>query len=246
MIPLLKPSGIAITDNDKGGIAKSFFALVCAHCLISAGLPWIGIDGDRRNAHLFRFHGPAPQVRRMPLQTEEQWDEMIDTIERDVPIDSVVLIDCPAGAGHMMEVCGPKLKAFAAHQGRPFIRLCALDDEDDVLLALNRTRHLGFETVIAGLSGLFAPSAEAFDLWRKPMRGGLSMRDEVLAAGGLEIYIPRLRASVHSQLWRANLPFHRAGELDMSWTETHALSEWIEEIEIAFAPVLARITGDVR
>jgi hypothetical protein len=160
-----------------------------------------------------------------------------------VALGTVVLIDCPAGAGHMMEVCGPRLKAFAAHQHRPFVRLCALDEEDDVLLALNRTRGLGFDHVVACLNGRFATSPEAFELWRRPMSNAPSLRDQVLGAGGLEIYIPSLRASVRSQLRRANLPFHRTGELDLSWSETRSLDDWLEQVEAAFAPVIARIQG---
>lgn len=239
------PGAILINDGDKGGVGKSFGDLVAAHGLIAAGLPWVGIDADMRNAHLYRFHG-GDRVRRLPLQTEEQWDQLIDTIERDVPLDHVVLIDTPAGAGHMMERCGPRLKAFAAHQGRPFLRLFALDEEDDVLLALARTRGLGFDHVVACLNGRFGASPEAFELWRRPMPGAPSLRDQVLAAGGLELYIPALRASVRSQLRRANLPFHRAGELALSWSETRSLTDWVEQVEAAFAPVLARIAGGVK
>ena len=236
---------IVIVDGDKGGLGKSFTGLVFTYCLISTGLPWNGFDGDPRNAHLFRFHG-AKQVRRLPLQSPDQWDHLIDVIEREVPLDHVIVIDCPAGAGHMMEVCGPKLKAFAAYQGRPFLRLCALDEEDDVLLALNRTRSLGFDHVIACLNGRFAPSPEAFELWRQPLANGISLREEVLNAGGLEVYIPVLRATVRSQLRRANLPFHRSDELKLSWSETRSLHDWLEQVEAEFAPVIARITGGLR
>lgn len=239
----ISPGGIIATDNDKGGVGKSFTGLCLAHCLTIAGFAWVGIDGDRRNAHLHRFHGPGPKVRRLPLDTVEHWDQMIDTIERDVPLDTVVLIDCPAGAGHMMEVCGPRLKAFAAHQGRPFMRLCAMDEEDDVLLALNRTRSLGFDHVVACLNGRFAPSPEAFELWRKPMPTAPSLREQVLNAGGIELYIPPLRASVRSQLRRANLPFHRGNEANLSWSETQSLANWLYQVETAFAPVIARLTG---
>lgn len=236
---------IAICDGDKGGLGKSFTGLVFAHWLISAGLAWNGFDGDPRNAHLFRFHG-ANQVRRLPLQSSDQWDHLIDVIEREVPLDHVVVIDCPAGAGHMMEICGPKLKAFAAYQGRPFLRLCALDEEDDVLLALNRTRSLGFDHVIACLNGRFAPSPGAFELWREPLVNGTSLRDQVLNAGGLEVYIPALRATVRSQLRRSNLPFHRSDELNLSWSETRSLEDWLEQVKAQFAPVINRITGGLR
>ena len=70
-----------------------------------------------------------------------------------------------------------------------------------------------------------------------------SLREQVLNAGGIELYIPPLRATVRSQLRRANLPFHRGNEASLSWSETQSLANWLYQVETAFAPVIARLTG---
>jgi hypothetical protein len=59
----ISPGGIIATDNDKGGVGKSFTGLCLAHCLTSAGFTWVGIDGDRRNAHLHRSRSGGRAAR---------------------------------------------------------------------------------------------------------------------------------------------------------------------------------------
>lgn len=48
---------------------------------------------------------------------------------------------------------------------------------------------------------------------------------------------------MRSQLRRANLPFHRGNEANLSWSETQSLANWLYQVETAFAPVIARLTG---
>lgn len=234
---------IVATDGDKGGVGKSFTGRTLAHCMHHWGVPWLGVDGDPRNAHLARYYGATASVARMPLRQASDWDQLLDYIEKAVPEDHVVLIDTPAGAGDMVRERGPWLKALAAHLGRNFLRLFALDEEDDVLMALARTRDtLGYDNVAAVLNGRFGSNPEAFELWNEPTVDGSSLRQQVLAAGGLEVYAPALPVRVRAHVRRERIPFHQAKNLDaLTFADHRNLEAWLLSIQTAFAPLRARL-----
>lgn len=230
---------IAVTSSDKGGVGKSFVTRCLAHSLGNWGLPWLGFDGDSQNSHLSRFYGGVTSVDIHPLKTPEDFDRLLDKIEA-VDVATTILIDSPAGAGSLMTARGHRLQALADHLGRPLFRLFSLDEEDDVLMAMKREANVfGFGNVIAVLNGRFG-GPEMFSLWRRLLKDGSpSMRDQVLTAGGTEIYLPAMPPAARMAIRDARCPFHQAAGAisSLSFNERLNLEEWLTQMEAAFLPL---------
>lgn len=235
---------IILSSGDKGGVGKSFALRCAAHNLNRWQLDWCGFDGDARNSHLVRFQ-PGSRVEPLVLKVDSDFDRLLDKIEETDPRFHI-LIDTPAGSGDVIERRGDRLVELAQLLGRPLIRLFALDEEDDVLMAIQREAPaMGLGNIVAVLNGRFGPRS-GFLLWERERRGGVqSVRDAVLGAGGAEIYLPVLPPLARVEIRDARCTFAQAadGRIDLSFSQRANLSDWIAEMEAAFEPLRARIEG---
>jgi hypothetical protein len=239
---------LILSSGDKGGVGKSFILRVAAHNLDRWGLAWRGFDGDARNSHLVRFYGDGSHVQPLVLKTDADFDRLLDQIEQTDLTDHI-LIDAPAGAGDIIERRGQRLLDLTTLLGRPLVRLFAIDEEDDVLMAIHREKHvLGLHNIVAVLNGRFG-RRENFELWDRPVADGAgSTRDQVLAAGGAEIYLPALPPAPRVAIRNARCRFADALDrlTDLSFSQRANLTDWIAEMEEAFLPLRRRLEGGAK
>jgi len=241
----MRDAPIIISTGDKGGIGKSFVQRCLIHNFEAWGVRWKGFDGDGRNSHLVRFCSALAEVQPHILKVEADFDQLLDKIEKADP-STTILIDTPAGFGDLMVQRGQRLAGMAAHLGRRLFRLFALDEEDDVLMAMEREKSaFGMVDIIAVLNGRFGPR-EMFELWDSELPGGMpSFHDQLRQAGGLEIYLPRMPIQPRMAVRRLRVPFSEGRRIkgDLSWNEGVNFDEWLISMEKAFLPAREHILG---
>ena len=227
------PKSVVLTaDGDKGGAGKSVVARAVVHVLTRNGFEVQGFDADARNAHLHRFCSPSIEVQRVYLRTTTGWDELYNAMQQ-VERENPIVIDLPANIGETIEAEMPRLRRVFELRGRELFRIWVIDEEDDGIQLLRSSRHVTpYSRTFVVKNGRFGPE-EVFELWHES-----DTRKQLLTEGGLDAYVPALPIRVRTKIRNARCSFADAFALDLTDHERIDLEIWLDQIEIAFQPLL--------
>jgi len=183
-LPPAMPSPILIlADGCKGGVGKSFIARITAHLFDRRQLPWVGLDGDNANAHLYRFCRGSGSVSRFDgSHPTEAFDPVLNAMSSSRHI----LVDLPAGVG-VLEAAYPMIAMAAADAGYRIVRLFVLNDGIDSVQQLRASApSFPYRDTVAVLNKR-SPKLDDYSVWQKS-----NTRELLRSGGGRELTIPLL------------------------------------------------------
>lgn len=227
---------VIIAMGDKGGVGHSFAARVAAGLLCSSGYSIVGIDGDKRNAHLFRFYSNSMPVQRASLRTTDGWADFYATIEQ-IPSNSIIIVDLPGNIGDILEEEKDRFQMMMTAFGRGIICLWVAAEEEDSIRLFERTKQLAPAThTLFVLNGRFAPNAESFELWQES-----NSRKRFLAEGGTEVFMPVLQIRPRTKIARTRSPFNDVSNAGLMTSEATDYGIWWRMTQRAFSPLLSMV-----
>lgn len=200
---------LVIVNSDKGGQSKSFQTRVLTWQLSSSSIPLALFDGDERNPHLQRYYGQQFNTIRFDARSEAGWTHLFNCLD-DLQGNEVVLVDLPAGVGaHLHKEAGRIL----ANQefGMPIVHVWMADpSEDSVRLFRDLMPIAPAEQTVFVKNKRDDASLDRFKIWTNSQT-----RAHFIAAGGIEITLPKLSLRLHDMIAAERLPF--PDERPLNW-----------------------------
>ncbi|WP_454888723.1 nucleotide-binding protein [Sphingobium indicum] len=225
------PLPIIVVNGDKGGIGKSLIARILAAFLRSAGYLVVGFDCDARNAHLDRYYRSVMPVTRAYLRHTDGWGLLLDGWENS-PSNAALLVDMPGNVGDALEREMHRVNRAVAKLNRDILHVWVIDEEEDGITLLNRVKDFAPpEKTLIVMNGRFGDSPRSFVLWHES-----ELREEMLAAGASETFIPALQIRPRTKIARARCPFDDLSMLTLSVSEQVDFELWWDDIIRAFRP----------
>lgn len=218
---------LTLFHGDKGGVGKSFVAMVYIDFLLTAGRKdkVIVVESDTRNPDVARLFLKHLRVESIDLKLHEGWMELADLLA-DNP-DMEIVVSLPAGAGHFLEeeaeFLGSVIKDLG-HELRVYWPINRLKDSLILLKEFLATPLSDLaKEIVAVVNGFFGDQKK-FHRWNSS-----KTRTEFLARpSAREVYLPELHERVVDAV---SGPFSLAEGL--RYSEKTELERWIREAHSA-------------
>lgn len=210
----------------KGGGGKSTTSRLMAERMIrwadEMGRPRpLIIDADTSLGNTEAHLKAAGAVRlQTPLHVYDGWLEMAQMIGEALP-SQAVLIDFPGNFSEGLKAYGASFAEMLEIQGRPWTRVIPINTQAQAVMTVAEMAAVKphDERMVVIMNGKWGPNRESFGYWHaRPdllnsgMQGG-KQRAALLAAGGLEVYLPALEASVMELADSIDATFEEAANL---------------------------------
>ena len=230
---------VSVFHGDKGGVGKSFSACAFGECLLGKGGPLTVIETDTRNADVGRYFDQVATVIRMDLRTEDGWSDLFAFLEDGEAKD--VVVSLPAGIGGLFEENASALIEVVREAKRTLAVWWVMSTDVDSVTLLKPVIE-AFKgapgTQIVAVRNLKFGDPEKFSSWNDG-----NTRKSLLAAGGLEMDLERLRTSAAKATF-GNLPprrFSANGESGLRIGERHFLKRWMDQTQATFDSLADRV-----
>ncbi len=184
---------IYIVSGSKGGVGKSFVAIMLVDYLIQRGYKVFVIDADKANADVWKCYKDELSCERIDLSVVEGWIAVADLCGEHP--DCIFVINTPAGNNIGAKLYGDRLLMATELLGRQLLALWVMSDGKDSVLLLKEFMEALPEARVSAVRNLYHGIPETFSIFDQS-----SHPARIAECGGKCVYFPAVAKRVADEI----------------------------------------------